>query len=147
MIAPESIPDKLFYRIHEVAEIVGVQPYVLRYWETRFPMLRPERFGNDERRYRRKDLHLLLRIRHLLYDERFTIAGAVDRIKRDPTGALDAEFAGQPPKQLVPAAEPQQLDMLTQEFRDQAGSVADALDRLRNLRRELERLIDEQGQA
>ncbi len=91
-----SIPKKLFYRITEVAEIVGVEAYVLRYWETRFPMLRPERCGNDERRYRRKDIDLLLRIRHLLYEEKFTIAGAVEQLrkgrKNGRSKAMEAEF-------------------------------------------------------
>lgn len=78
-----SHPRKLFYRVQEAAEIVGVQPYVLRYWETRFPMLRPERFANDERRYRQSDLQLLLRIRELLYEEKFTIAGAVEKLEQE----------------------------------------------------------------
>ena len=98
MSTPAPFPQKLFYKIHEVAAIVGVEPYVLRYWETKFPMLRPERYGNDERRYRRRDVELLLRIRKLLYTDKFTIAGAVDRLKKDPHGALEAEFldAGSP---------------------------------------------------
>lgn len=77
-----AIPNKLFHRINEVADILGVEAYVLRYWETRFPMLKPERFGNDERRYRRKDIELLLRIRGLLYEEKFTIAGAVEQLRK-----------------------------------------------------------------
>lgn len=90
MASTASFPRKLFYKINEVAEIVGVEAYVLRYWETKFPMLKPERYGNDERRYRAKDIELLLRVRSLLYDEKFTIAGAVDRIRKDPHGNLDA---------------------------------------------------------
>ncbi len=89
MSVVQTYPRKLFYKINEVADIVGVEAYVLRYWETKFPMLKPERRSNDERRYRQKDVELLLRIRHLLYEEKFTIAGAVDRIKKDPSGGLD----------------------------------------------------------
>ncbi|MCC6545695.1 MerR family transcriptional regulator [Candidatus Sumerlaeota bacterium] len=85
-----QFPKKLFYKINEVSEIVGVEAYVLRYWETKFPSLKPERLANDERRYRVKDIDLLLRIRTLLYDEKFTIAGAVDRIRKDPKGLVDA---------------------------------------------------------
>ncbi|MCC7392450.1 MerR family transcriptional regulator [Candidatus Sumerlaeota bacterium] len=88
-----SYPKKLFYKINEVSEIVGVEAYVLRYWETKFPSLKPERLPNDERRYRAKDIDLLLRIRTLLYDEKFTIAGAVDRIRKDPKGAIDVQEA------------------------------------------------------
>lgn len=88
-----SYPKKLFYKINEVSEIVGVEAYVLRYWETKFPSLKPERLPNDERRYRAKDIDLLLRIRTLLYDEKFTIAGAVDRIRKDPKGAIGVQEA------------------------------------------------------
>lgn len=72
---------KLFYKIAEVAEIVAVEPYVLRYWETRFPMLKPDRLPNDERRYRQRDVDLLLKIRELLYEEKFTIPGAVEQLR------------------------------------------------------------------
>lgn len=88
-VAIAEYPKKLFYKINEVAEIVGVEAYVLRYWETKFPMLKPERYGNDERRYRAKDIDLLLRVRRLLYDEKYTIAGAVERVRKDPKGKLD----------------------------------------------------------
>lgn len=75
------IPDKLFYRIQEVATITQVKPYVLRYWETEFPMLTPEKDENDQRRYRRSDIELILEIKRLLYSEKFTIAGARRRLK------------------------------------------------------------------
>ena len=73
--APE-IPDKLFFRIGEVSAILGLEPYVLRYWETEFPSLSPKKSGTGHRLYRRKDVELLLRIKHLLYEKRFTIDGA-----------------------------------------------------------------------
>ena len=73
--APE-IPDKLFFRIGEVSTMLGVEPYVLRYWETEFPSLSPKKYGTGHRLYRRKDVELLLRIKHLLYEKRFTIDGA-----------------------------------------------------------------------
>ena len=71
-----AYPKKLFYRIHEVAEIAGVKPHVLRYWETQFKQLAPEKDRSDQRRYRQLDVDVILRIRRLLYDEKFTIAGA-----------------------------------------------------------------------
>ena len=71
-----SIPDKLFFRIGEVSEIVGVEPHVLRYWESEFKVLRPTRVGSRRRLYRRKDIELILRIKELLYDRKYTIAGA-----------------------------------------------------------------------
>src|SRR5437763_13261815 len=73
--APE-IPDKLYFKIGEVSDLLGVEPYVLRYWETEFPLLTPKKSGTGHRLYRRKDVELLLRIKHLLYEKRFTIEGA-----------------------------------------------------------------------
>src|SRR5207237_8489992 len=73
--APE-IPDKLFFRIGEGSSLLGLEPYVLRYWESEFPSLSPKKSGTGHRLYRRKDVELLLRIKHLRYEKRFTIAGA-----------------------------------------------------------------------
>jgi DNA-binding transcriptional MerR regulator len=71
-----AIPQKLYFRIGEVSRLVGVKPYVLRYWETEFPGLAPNKSGAGHRFYRRKDVELLLQIKQLLYDKRFTIEGA-----------------------------------------------------------------------
>src|ERR1022692_2325914 len=71
-----EIPDKLYFKIGEVSELLGVEPYVLRYWETEFAVLSPKKSGTGHRLYRRKDVELLLRIKHLLYEKRFTIEGA-----------------------------------------------------------------------
>ena len=73
--SPE-IPDKLYFKIGEVSELLAVEPYVLRYWESEFPNLAPKKSGTGHRLYRRKDVELLLRIKHLLYEKRYTIAGA-----------------------------------------------------------------------
>ena len=71
-----EIPDKLYFKIGEVSELLGVEAYVLRYWESEFPVLSPKKSGTAHRLYRRKDVELLLRIKHLLYEKRFTIEGA-----------------------------------------------------------------------
>src|SRR3954469_23223027 len=71
-----EIPDKLYFKIGEVSELLGVEPYVLRYWESEFPVLSPKKSGTGHRLYRRKDVELLLRIKHLLYEKRFTFEGA-----------------------------------------------------------------------
>ncbi len=71
-----EIPDKLYFKIGEVSELLSVEPYVLRYWETEFPLLAPKKSGTGHRLYRKKDVELLLRIKHLLYDRRYTIEGA-----------------------------------------------------------------------
>jgi DNA-binding transcriptional MerR regulator len=73
--SPE-IPDKLYFKIGEVSELLGVEAYVLRYWESEFPPLAPKKSGTGHRLYRRKDVELLLRIKHLLYEKRYTIEGA-----------------------------------------------------------------------
>lgn len=75
-IETPEIPDKLYFRIGEVASLLAVEPYVLRYWETEFPSLAPKKSGTGHRLYRRKDVELLLKIKHLLYEKRFTIEGA-----------------------------------------------------------------------
>ncbi len=71
-----EIPDKLYFRIGEVAGLLGVEPYVLRFWESEFPSLTPKKSGTGHRLYRRKDVELLLKIKHLLYEKRYTIEGA-----------------------------------------------------------------------
>src|ERR1700676_4775882 len=74
--APQEIPDKLYFRIGEVARLAGIKPYVLRFWETEFPPLGPKKSGTGHRLYRRKEVELVLEIKRLLYEKRFTIEGA-----------------------------------------------------------------------
>jgi DNA-binding transcriptional MerR regulator len=81
--APE-LPDKLYFKIGEVSRLVGVKPYVLRYWETEFSVLRPGKTRSQHRLYRRKDVEMLLEIRRLLYTERYTIEGAKRRLREGP---------------------------------------------------------------
>ncbi len=100
--APESdpleIPDKLYFRIGEVSRLAGIKPYVLRYWETEFPGLGPKKSGTGQRLFRRKDVELVLEIKRLLYEKRFTIEGArkylENRGKPDPS----ARASGRKPK-------------------------------------------------
>src|ERR1700677_670740 len=84
--APPEIPDKLYFRIGEVADLLGVEPYVLRYWESEFPKLAPKKSGTGHRLYRRKDVELLLKIKHLLYDRKFTIEGARQTLHEEVRG-------------------------------------------------------------
>jgi DNA-binding transcriptional MerR regulator len=72
----QEIPDKLYFRIGEVARLAGIKPYVLRFWETEFPSLGPRKTGTGHRLYRRKDVELVLEIKRLLYEKRYTIEGA-----------------------------------------------------------------------
>ncbi len=71
-----KLEDKVFFSISEVSEMCRVEPHVLRYWETEFHQLRPEKWSGNRRRYRQRDIYLILQIRHLLYSLKFTIRGA-----------------------------------------------------------------------
>lgn len=71
-----SIPDKFYFKIGEVSEIADLPPYVLRFWESEFNRIRPKRSDSGQRLYRKKDIELILRIKHLLYVKKFTIKGA-----------------------------------------------------------------------
>src|SRR5579871_4106756 len=71
-----EIPDKLYFRIGEVSRLAGIKPYVLRFWETEFSTLGPKKSGKGHRLYRRKDVELVLEIKRLLYEKRYTIEGA-----------------------------------------------------------------------
>jgi DNA-binding transcriptional MerR regulator len=79
--AKEQLPDKLYFKIGEVADIVGVKPYVLRYWESEFSMVKPAKTRSKHRLYRRKDVETLLHIKQLLHEQRFTIEGARKRLR------------------------------------------------------------------
>ena len=74
--------DKQYFRIGEISRLVGVEPYVLRYWENEFPQIKPSRADSNQRTYQRKDVELILEIKSLLYNERMTIEGAKKRLKK-----------------------------------------------------------------
>ena len=78
----DVLPDKLYFKIGEVSEIIGVEPYVLRYWETEFPALKPSKSRSQQRMYRKRDVELLIEIKRLLYDEMYTIAGAKKQLTK-----------------------------------------------------------------
>ncbi len=94
------IPDKLFFRIGEVSELLGVEPYVLRYWESEFPALAPKKSSSGQRMFRRKDVDLLFNIKHLLYEKKFTIEGArkalQDRPRKGVPARQESLFAADP---------------------------------------------------
>ena len=106
---PELPPEgKLYYRIGEVARITGVKPHVLRYWETEFRWMAPPKSRSKQRLYRRKDIEMILAIKKLLYEERYTIAGARQRLRElglarasgtadEPLGALGSAEERQNP--------------------------------------------------
>jgi DNA-binding transcriptional MerR regulator len=97
-VDPNAIPDKPFFKIGEAARLCALKPYVLRYWETEFHSLRPQKTRSRQRLYRRQDVELLLRIRNLLYDQRFTIEGARTRLRE--LGHEETEPPPLPPPDL-----------------------------------------------
>lgn len=98
MSADVVIPDKEEFRIGEVCDVAGIKPFVLRYWETEFPELQPTKGTGGQRTYSRADVELILRIKHLLYEERFTVAGAKKRLAEEASAGV------------VPAAAAPRLD-------------------------------------
>ena len=80
------IPEKLFFKIGEVCELAGVQAHVLRYWESEFPMLAPQKNRAGQRVYRRRDVEMALRVKELLYEDQYTIAGAKKRLTHELRG-------------------------------------------------------------
>ena len=98
-----SIPDKLYFKIGEVSKITGVEPYILRYWESEFKLVKPYRTKSNQRLYRKKDVEAVLKIKKMLYEDKFTIAGAKRKLK-DPTTdekQLSLDFSQQKYQELI----------------------------------------------
>ena len=128
-----QIPNKLFFKIGEVCEITDTQPYVLRYWESEFSALAPAKNSSGQRIYRRRDIETILRIKQLLYEEGFTIAGAKKRLEAELTGKADT------PSSMAALPEA-----------DEEGVVADtrgALKEIRDQLRDLLTLLDRSGRT
>ncbi len=86
---PPAIPDKLYFKIGEVADLTEVPAYVLRYWESEFKLLRPKKNPAGQRLYRKQDVELVFRIKSLLYDERLTLEGAKKRLLAESRGEVE----------------------------------------------------------
>jgi DNA-binding transcriptional MerR regulator len=128
--APQEIPDKLYFRIGEVARLAGIKPYVLRFWETEFPSLGPKKSGTGHRLYRRKEVEMALEIKRLLYEKRFTIEGARKFLEtRGKTEAVRAVKAAKPAKKVQAElfVGPPALDSVLQEIRKELRAIVDML--------------------
>jgi len=90
-----AIPEKLFFKIGEVCELAGVQAHVLRYWESEFPMLAPQKNRAGQRVYRKRDVEMALRIKELLYEDQYTIAGAKKRLANELRGGGKLKVVGE----------------------------------------------------
>jgi DNA-binding transcriptional MerR regulator len=96
-----AIPEKLFFKIGEVCELAGVQAHVLRYWESEFPMLAPQKNRAGQRVYRKRDVEMALRIKELLYEDQYTIAGAKKRLTNELRGGGKPKTNGEEDTQVV----------------------------------------------
>ncbi|HSQ63359.1 MAG TPA: MerR family transcriptional regulator [Polyangiaceae bacterium] len=147
-MAEGTLPSKLYFRIGEVADIVGVEPHVLRYWEREFRSIRPTKSARGQRVYSRRDVENLLRVRELLYTQGFTIAGARKQLVRP---ARDGEVA-QPAAAEAPAlatahgqghgAAPPPVDPPPRQDGEGEGDMRSALVALRD---EVAAFLDELG--
>ena|ERR1039457_2516258 len=124
VVQPDStepeIPDKLYFRIGDVSRLAGIKPYVLRFWESEFPGLGPKKSGTGHRLYRRKDVELVLEIKRLLYEKRFTIEGArkfLDgKAKPEPKPAATGRKAARSQPRLFEEP-PSEFDNIRKELR------------------------------
>ena len=123
----DAIPRKLFYKIGEVCQLTGTQPYVLRFWESEFPQLAPTKSRTGQRLYRRKDIDLVLEIKTLLYQEGFTIAGARKKLGM-PEGQQGIDDLFDRPEPRGRSAESSTVHSVTTELRD-ILQIMDATDR------------------
>lgn len=132
MAAPAEIPDKLYFRIGEVSRLAGVKQYVLRYWETEFPALTPKKSGSNHRLYRRKDVELVLEIKRLLYEKRYTIEGARNLLNPRSQPELQTRGAGR-----------NRLDVGRLKARNDQGILfQQPPDALADIRKELEAILE-----
>lgn len=120
--SPE-IPDRLYFRIGDVAELVGVKPYVLRYWETEFSSISPQKSNTGQRVYRRTDVENLLMIKHLLYQERYSIEGARKRISELRKGGELKSFKSDV---VTPKASLEELKARARELRKMLAQPIDS---------------------
>lgn len=136
-----AIPEKLFFKIGEVCELAGVQAHVLRYWESEFPMLAPQKNRAGQRVYRKRDVEMALRIKELLYEDQYTIAGAKKRLTNELRGgggklkvvgageeiANESSVAQRPEVEPLPAAYARTVSPRTAEERQSLRQLATEL--------------------
>jgi len=135
MQATNAIPDKLFFKIGEVCEITDIQPHVLRYWETEFPLLAPQKNRAGQRVYRRRDVEMVMHIKRLLKEEGYTIAGAKKRLAQEMRGTAKLKVV----TSETPDAPPEEVESVEDDESMMLSSQAQRA--LAQIRRDLEQLL------
>lgn len=120
-----AIPDRLYFKIGDVARICGLEAYVLRFWESQFPQLKPNKSGTGQRLYRRRDVELVLEIKRLVYREGYTLAGARQALEQTPRRPQPQALAPKAVPQR-PAADPSAIARIRTELREIAGLLGTA---------------------
>ena len=113
------IPDKLYFKIGEVCKITGIEPYILRYWESEFKLVKPYRTKSNQRLYRKKDVESILKIKKMLYEDKFTIAGA--KLKLKDSNIQEKE------KQLPLGFVPHKYREVLKEIKEEIQQIRDSL--------------------
>ena len=139
-----AIPEKLFFKIGEVCELAGVQAHVLRYWESEFPMLAPQKNRAGQRVYRKRDVEMALRIKELLYEDQYTIAGAKKRLTNELRGGGKLKANGEEDSQVISessAADTESFTRATSFVPGVAPTTAEERQGLKQLAAELRELL------
>jgi len=137
-----AIPEKLFFKIGEVCELAGVQAHVLRYWESEFPMLAPQKNRAGQRVYRKRDVEMALRIKELLYEDQYTIAGAKKRLTNELRGGGKLKVVGEQDGHATVPAEAEKGESFSSAYsRTVAPRTAEERQGLKQLASELRELL------
>lgn len=150
--AAQTLTQKLYYKIGNVCEMTATQPYILRFWESEFPQLAPQKSRSGQRLYRGRDIEIVQRIKQLLYEEGYTIAGARRRLEQEeasrpsagpPTleAALPAEVRTPERPQRSRSSEPVRASRPTARVDDSRGRLREATHTLRKLRKDLKIIL------
>jgi DNA-binding transcriptional MerR regulator len=138
-----QLPDKLYFKIGEVAKLADVKQHVLRYWESEFPSIRPQKSKTNQRLYRRKDVEAVLAIKHLLYDRKFTIEGARRHLKEE---GVEESLPPPDPEAVARVAREEAMGAIGEEVARARGSAVEWYEkRLLELRSHVKRFLEEVG--
>ncbi|MFP5285914.1 MAG: MerR family transcriptional regulator [Thermoanaerobaculia bacterium] len=148
MVVKARVQKRLYYKIGEACKELGIQPYVLRYWETEFPALAPSKSRSGQRVYSEKELEIIRRIKQLLYEEGYTIAGAKKKLETELAegGVGEVEAAAPEAAVEVPAAPPARAPRKKAALPEQVPPPAldsDAEERIQKLRAGVEKALQE----